>query len=102
MALNDSYYIGSGIKLKVNITGEGFNQATNPYTIVATCGGKSVTYTQEDMESDSGNYYLSVDTSSFRSGTLKLIITAFVPDESFPNGYRKEIDVKTIGPLRNI
>lgn len=98
----ESYYVGLGLKFKINITGEGFNQATNPYTVVASCNNKNITYTQDDIHQEGNDYYLCIDTSVFKPGTLKLIITADIPDEAFEGGYRKEIDVKVIGPLKNI
>ena len=100
MILEGENYIGKGLKLKIDIDGEGFDQSTGEYTVEAICGNKSHTYTKEDIYEDDGEYYLGIDTSYFKAGTLKLIITALIPDEAFPNGIRKEIDVKTIGILK--
>ena len=99
--LEGEYYIGTSIKILLSITGSGFDQDSNEYEVVATCGGKSVTYTQEDVYIENNNHYLCIDTDLFKPGTLKLVITAKVPDDAFPRGYRKEVDVKLIGPIKH-
>lgn len=99
--LEGEYYIGIGLKLLISISASGFDQDTDNYDLIATCGGKTITYTQEDIYTEENNHYLAIDTGMFKPGTLKLIIVAKVPDEAFEGGYRKEIDVKTIGPLKN-
>lgn len=99
--LEGEYYIGTGLKFLIGISASGFDQDTNDYDIVASCGGKTITYTQEDIYTEGDNHYLCIDTGMFKPGTLKLVITAKVPDDAFSEGYRKEIDVKLVGPLKN-
>lgn len=38
------------------------------------------------------NFYLCFDTAQFGPGVIVAIIRAFVPDASFPDGLRTEID----------
>lgn len=99
--LGEEYYIGAGIKLLINITASGFDIDTNDYDIIASCGGKTVTYTQEDIYVSGGNHYLCIDTELFKPGNLKLVIVAKVPDDAFSSGIRKEVDVKLVGPLKH-
>ena len=79
----DRYYLGSDLKFKIEITASGFDQATDDYTIDLYCGNKKIAYTKADIVEQDGNYYLLVDTSLLRPGTMKLVITAMVPDDTF-------------------
>lgn len=98
----DRYYLGSDLKFKIEITASGFNQATDEYHIDLYCGNKKISYTQADIYEEGGNYYLLVNTDLLKPGTMKLVITALVPDDSFESGVRREVEVKNIGVIKSI
>lgn len=99
------YYQGVGLKIQIDISVDGFNQETDPYTIDIYCNGeKAVTYNQEDMRPDGdGHWLLPLPTDDLPEGKLYLVVTALVPDEDFEGGIRKEIasPIK-IGTLREL
>lgn len=98
----DRYYLGSDLKFKIEITASGFDQATDDYTVDLYCGNKKVSYTRADIVEQEGDYYLLVNTSLLKPGTMKLVITAMVPDDTFTSGVRREVEVKTIGVVKSI
>ena len=102
--MEESYYIGSDLKFALSITvqGGGFDQATSNYDIDIYCGSKKLHYTQEDIYADGGEYYLMVPTSELRPGTMKMVVTAYVEDDAFESGYRREVDVRNIATIKNI
>lgn len=86
------YYDGSDIKLQVKITGMGFNQAVNSYTIDIYNAGNKITFDQTDMRSDiDGNYYLPIPRSTLQPGTLTMVVTGIVPDSDFDAGVRVDV-----------
>lgn len=103
MAQEDKYYLGSDLKFKIDITASGFDQDTDEYRIDLYCGNKKLTYTDQDIVTDpeTGYHYLLVDTNLLRPGSIKLVVTALVPDEIFTSGVRREVDVKNIGFIKN-
>lgn len=98
----DRYYLGSDLKFKIEITASGFDQSTDDYTIDLYCGNKKIAYTQADIVEQDGEYYLLVNTSLLKPGTMKLVITAMVPDDAFESGVRREIEVINIGTIKGI
>jgi len=98
----DRYYLGSDLKFKIEVTASGFDQATDDYTVDLYCGNKKIAYTKADIVAQEGNYYLLVNTSLLKPGTMKLVITAMVPDEAFASGVRREVEVVNIGTIKSI
>lgn len=99
----EQYYIGSDLKFKVDITASGFDQDTDEYRIDLYCGSKKISFTNEDVVVEDGNHYLLVNTDLLKPGPLMLVVTAIVPDETFPSGARREVEVvKNIGYIKGI
>ena len=95
------YYIGEDLKFKIAISANGFSQSTDNYDIDIYCGEQCLSFNQDDVIEDNGNFFLPVPTSNIITpGTLKMVIKAYVPDQDFEDGYRTEIAVKTFGNLR--
>lgn len=92
-----SYYVGTDLKFKIDITAEGFDQTQDDFEIKVVCGSKTQIITQDDIVEDEDGQYILIDTSQFNTGLVKLIVTAKVPDENFNefpwNGYRREVTV---------
>lgn len=91
----ESAYIGQELKYALTMEAEGFSIDTDNYRIDFVCGKKTVSKNPEDILMDeTGQYYVTLNTSGFKPGDLYAIVYAFVPDEDFPDGLRTEI-VKT-------
>ena len=98
----EKYYIGTDLKFKIEITASGFNQGTDEYTIDLYSGTRQISVTQDDIVEDNGEYFLLVPTSSLKPGVLKMVVTAKVPDDDFPAGYRNEVTVQNLAYLKAV
>ena len=86
------FYEGSDLKLKIELEGMEFNQASDYYKIDLYNNDKKLTYTRDDIRDDGeGNYYLPIPYNQIESGSLIIVITAEVDDVDFPNGKRREV-----------
>lgn len=94
------YPLGTTLKFVVNLTAEGFSQATDEYEIVIVCNNKRITIPKANViEGLDNNYYITVDTSQFQSGLVKAIAYAMIPDADLSRvvdgqyvpGYRREV-----------
>ncbi len=98
---DNKYYIGLDLKFRVAIEAPGFNQVSDNYTLDFYCGKEKMSFTQDDVIEDTdGNFFLFIPTSELSPGIMKMVITAFVPDDDSPTGIRKEVGVVNLGPLR--
>lgn len=90
---DNAAYIGTKLKYLFGISANGFDMTTDDYSVSLYCGGRTLTLLPPDIlyDADSGNHYLVIDTSVFRSGMLYITVTAIVPDSDFPDGVRLEI-----------
>lgn len=100
--MEERYYIGTDLKFKFTITAQGFNQATDEYKIDPYCGNAHIVVTQDDIIEDGGEFFLLVDTSKLKPGPLKMVLTAFVPDDDFPSGVRKEVAVQNLAYIKTV
>lgn len=89
--MEDRYYIGTELKFAFTITADGFDMDTDDYEITLSCGGKRLPVPKEDIVDGEDGHYLLVDTSQFPSGTLRMVVTAQVPDDDFGDGMRAEV-----------
>ena len=98
------YFIGTDLKFKITITAEGFDQGSDNYKIDLYCGNTQISIPKEDIyqDPDTDDYYLLVETSKLRPGLLKMVVTAYVPDDAFPSGIRKEVTVQNIAYIKGI
>lgn len=97
----EQYYTGSDLKFKIDLTASGFDQASDEYKIEVSCGSKTVTFTDKDVKKIGNDYYLLINTDLLRAGPMKFKVTAYVPDNAFDSGVRREVDVKKVGTLKN-
>ena len=90
--MTGGFYEGSDLKLMLNISGMGFDQSEDTYTVTLYTGSKKLDFPSSKVkESDDGNYYLTVPKEDLEPGSLMLVVTARVKDEDFPGGYRTEV-----------
>ena len=96
-------YIGSELKYKVVIAAAGFDIDRDDFQIECICGSKKKLYQKKDILLDGqGNYYLAVDTTGFKKGTLYAVTTMYIPDEDFPDGLRTEVDKQKLDDLWDV
>lgn len=98
------YYVGEDLKFKITLTAEGFDQSRDPYKIDFYCGDNPEQhFDQDDMkEGLDGDYYLLIDTKNMKPGVMRMVITARIPDNDFPDNYRDEVESISLGPLRPV
>jgi hypothetical protein len=100
--INEGYYEGSDLKFQIDISATGFDQNSDRYNIDFYCGDRKISFTQDDVISSDGKFYLPVPTAGLEPGMMKIVVTAFVPDSDFTSGYRKEIAVRNLKYLKKI
>lgn len=101
--IEDGFYIGSDLKLRIDISAPGFDQYSDDYIIDLYCDNELIrTFTQDDIKYSGEYFYLPIPTEGFRPGFLRLVVTALVPDSDFSRGIRKEIAVKKLKYIKEI
>lgn len=100
--VDEGFYEGSDLKFQIDISATGFDQNSDRYNIDFYCGEKKISFTQDDVISSDGKFYLPVPTGGLEPGMMKIVVTAFVPDSDFESGYRKEIAVRNLKYLKKI
>lgn len=89
----EQYYVGTDLKFKINLSAAGFSMDEDDFLIEIFCSSKRMEYKKEDLIDSTDGYYLVIDTTQFPAGQMKMVVTAFVPDEDIPGGVRKEVGV---------
>jgi len=98
----ERYYVGQGLKFKIDISAPGFSQERDNYDIDFHCGDTVLRFDQDDIIQSGDCFYLPIATESLIPGKMKMVITAYVPDADFDDGFRKEITVFNLGVLKEI
>lgn len=100
------YYVGEDLKFKITLTAEGFSQKDDDYEIDFYCGDNPpLHFNKSDMkEGLDGDYYLLIDTEekNLKPGVMRMVITAYIPDNDFHDHTRKEVESISLGPLRPV
>lgn len=88
---NTKYYVGTELKIAINIQCEGFSMDDNDWTCtVKRCNKSIVCDRNTNSAYDGENWYLLVDTSILGKGMYVLIVDIDVPDTDFPDLLRHE------------
>lgn len=91
---NNFPYLGTDLKYRLAIEAEGFSMVSDYFNVVITNGVNSIKITKDDCATDGqGNYYIMFNSSDLGPGVVKAIITAYVPDNDFPDSFREEVFV---------
>lgn len=99
------YYIGSDFKALVVLEAQGFDMDLDDWGITVYIDDKKAhTYKKGDcVRDDGGQYFVPVSGDYLKkTGTLKLVATAWIPDEDFPNGVRREVMPVVIGKYKKL
>ena len=88
---NTKYYVGTELKIAINIQCEGFNLDDNDWTCtVKRCNKSVVCNKNQNTAWDGETWYLLVDTSILGKGMYVLIVDIDVPDNDFDDNLRHE------------
>ena len=103
--MNKTFYKGTELKFKVTLECPGFSMENDDFSLDIVSGKTKVTLEKEDLavvgEEGSKEYYAYVETDDMPTGNVKVIATAFVPDEEATGAIRKEIAVAQLCTLIN-
>lgn len=83
--------VGSDVKFRITITADGFSQDTDNWEVTISVGTNSHTFRKEDCIQAIDGWYVAFDTSDYGPGRYTAIIAAYIPDEDFPDGTRKDV-----------
>lgn len=102
MELNNKTYVGTEMKYKVTISATGFNINNDDWNIEVFRGKTSRKFTKEECIHGLDGWYLCFDTTDFGPGLYYAILTAYVPDSDFPDGYRTEVKKLLLEPVESL
>lgn len=104
-AIPVEYYLGSDFKALVILTAPDFDMDLDDWSVSVYIDDKKThTYKKADCVRDNdGKYYVPVSRDYLKkTGTLKLVGNAEIPDEDFPDGVRHESVPVTIGKYKKL
>jgi restriction endonuclease len=89
---------GTGLKFRLNIEADGFNMNEDDFEIkVYTKSDHVISIPKNDMQvDDEGNYSFVIDSDKLECGQLVMETIAYILDDDFPDGTRKEIDKRVL------
>lgn len=90
----NNIFIGSEFKLNVSIEPiSDFTMDDYDFKCEFWCySNRKVTIEKKDMSrQDENNYIARLDSRLLGSGELKCMVTAYIPDSDFDDGYRTEV-----------
>lgn len=88
----ESVILGTEVKFSVEAVAEGFDMATDDFSVKIMKGHNVVKeLAKSDLVIDGDTYLLCIDTNEIGVGNFDAAITAKVPDGHFQDGFRTEI-----------
>ena len=88
----ENAYIGTELKFIIEITADGFSMVDDNFTVLLKRGGFSKLFEKGDLiQDDEDNFYVCFDSAEFGKGLITAVVTAYVPDEDFDDGFRTEV-----------
>ncbi len=95
------YFVGTELKLALDIDCEGFTMDDDPWKAVFSKGQKSIVCDAEhNSVKRDGQWYVLVDTGVIGKGQYELTVEIDVPDPDFSDGYRHETWRKMVISVR--
>lgn len=92
----DKAWLDAYVKFSVEITAEGFDIDNDDFRIdFYGETGKHAAVEKDDFIGE-GDHVVVLDTSLVGAGLVQAVTTAYIPDDSCPDGQRKEIDSQCI------
>ncbi len=87
---NENVLLGTDLKIKVELTCEGFSMDDDDFDLVLRWNGgekplqkRESSHSDELVRSDEGDWYLCIETEGMK-GLVTLIAKLYVPDNDFP------------------
>lgn len=85
-------FIGTELKFRINIEAGGFSMVDDDFTVTIKRGSTQKIFSKADLARDAeDNFYVCFDSAEFGDGMIQAVITAYVPDAAFPDGFRTEV-----------
>jgi len=92
----DKTYLGTELKYKVTITASGFSMDDDDWSVTISRGKISKSFPKSECIHGEDGWYVCFDTSELGAGQYIATITALVPDDDFPDGFRTEVQKITL------
>lgn len=90
--MEEQAYFGTKLKFVVDITASGFSMVDDDFTVTLKRGPTRHVFSKDDLVRDAeDNFYVCFDSSEFGQGVIDAIVTAYVPDSDFDDGFRTEV-----------
>ena len=87
----DQGFLDTEFKYLVDIAASGFSMADDDFNIKLKRGNVVKVFQKDDLVRDGDDFYLCFDSAEFGKGSITAIITAYVPDSDFEDGFRTEV-----------
>ena len=85
-------FVGTELKFRIEIEAGGFSMVNDNFTVTIKRGSKQRVFEKADLARDADdNFYVCFDSAEFGGGMIQAVITAYVPDAAFPDGFRTEV-----------
>lgn len=83
---------GTQLKLFLNIEAEGFDIVRDDFSVmIKTIRATKVIEKSEMKISEEERYFFTIDTGELGTGEYIAYVTAYIPDEDFDEGIRREV-----------
>lgn len=91
----NKYYKGTELRFKVALSADGFSMLDDAWKLEVISGGESVVIMKDDsrVRLINDSYYVYLDTKPLPVGFIRVVGTAYVPDENASGGLREEVAV---------
>lgn len=100
--MNSGIYVGTKLKYKVTITASGFDQDADDWNVRINRGKTSRTFSKSECIRGADGWYVCFDTTEFGPGAYTAVVTAFVPDGDFQDGFRTEVKKFDLEPVEAV
>lgn len=107
-------YKGTEVKFGINLAAPGFDMDTDDFEISIVSAATSISGAKgnpdmsskirifsEPSDSSGSNWYAIAETDTLKTGALKVIAKAYIPDANAADGIRTEVAVAELGVLAN-
>lgn len=85
-------FVGTELKFIVDIAASGFSMVDDDFTVTLRRGSTQHIFEKNELVRDEDdNFYVCFDSAEFGKGVIDAIITAYVPDTDFDDGFRTEV-----------
>lgn len=98
----ESFYVGTDLKFRLDIEASGFSQDADRYEVTLIQGNQKWDVPASDIVEGEDGHYLLVDTTQFRNGLVRMVVTAYIKDNDFPKGVRREVAAMDLCYIKDV